>query len=258
VTRSAGLPASIEQPLLAGLAKDPARRPQTASDFVETLAAAISVVVRSREVAALRCPVTPQSAVTALDCTSVTALPGPLKAALERWSLSSRGRAVVCAPGSRSTAGAVMKLVVTGTTVDGWSQNGSSSPNTTACNIIQPGTPVTTSGVGSDCGASSELDSSSKVSPTNVLMVADFQQPQGNMDVGLSYGCDDTGCITSDFESVDSSIYIGEDDNPKLVSQVVNARSGVNRLVLAIEGNQVPTGPRHWSRAAALRVIKLL
>src|SRR5207248_6406759 len=36
------LPPVVEQPLLAGLAKDPARRPQTATEFVEALAAAIS------------------------------------------------------------------------------------------------------------------------------------------------------------------------------------------------------------------------
>ena len=36
------LPQVVEQPLLAGLAKDPARRPETATDFVEALSAAVS------------------------------------------------------------------------------------------------------------------------------------------------------------------------------------------------------------------------
>src|SRR5581483_10359187 len=89
---------------------------------------------------------------------------------------------------------------------------------------------------------SSELDSRAKVDPSNVLMVADFQQPQGKVDVGLSYGCDDTGCITTDLYTVDSSVYIGEDDNSKVVSQTVKTRLGVNRLVLAIHGNQI----RSW------------
>ena len=35
------LPASVEQPLLAGLAKDAARRPETATDFIDALAAAL-------------------------------------------------------------------------------------------------------------------------------------------------------------------------------------------------------------------------
>jgi serine/threonine protein kinase len=87
--------------------------------------------------------------------------------------------------------------------------------------------------VESDIKAIADLD------PTDVLMVADFLPPQGLADLGFAYGCDTTGCIAANLFTVDSSIYISEDANPKLGSQAVKTQAGVNRLMLAIQGKTV-------------------
>ena len=144
------------------------------------------------------CGLTAKAVVTALDCTSVTALPGPLKAA--SWDFKTQ---------AASTAGTL-------------------SIDSAGCHLVAPTYRTT-----------SELDSSSKVDPSNVLMVADFQQPQGKMDVVLSYGCDDTGCISTDLFTVDGSVYIGEDSNSKVASHNVSTLLGVNRLVLVIQGSTI-------------------
>ena len=169
----------------------PSARPTACSIIKPDTAITLSAIGTS-------CGLKPLALVTALDCTSVTALPAPLKAV--SWDFTKQ---------AASAAGTL--------SIDG-----------AGCHLAVP-----------TYNVSSELDSSTKVDPSSVLMVADFQQPQGNMDVGLSYGCDDTGCITTDLFTIDSSVYVGEDDNSKLGSQTVNTRLGVNRLVLAIQGSKI-------------------
>src|SRR5256885_7195568 len=61
------LPASIEAPLLAGLAKDPARRPESATDFVEALAAAIPTGASQYPMTPAPMPPSPSGAQTAIE-----------------------------------------------------------------------------------------------------------------------------------------------------------------------------------------------
>jgi hypothetical protein len=175
---------------VTGGAPSPSARPTACSIIKPNTAIAMSAIGTS-------CGFKPTATVTALDCTSVTALPGPLKAE----SFDATGKA---------------------------SQLGTFSIDNVGCHLMTP-----------TYGVSSQLDSSAKVDRSNILMVVDFQEPQSDADVGLSYGCDDIGCITTDLFTVDSSVYIGEDANDKLVSQTVHPVLGVNRLVLVIQGYQV-------------------
>ncbi len=140
-----------------------------------------------------------KSTLVQLDCRSVSALPGPIEATSYDNNVSASGG------------------------------GGTFSMDSAGCHFNMPAHLV-----------EEDLSTTSKVDPSAVLLVADFIPPTTpNIDIGMSYGCDDTGCVSTDLYTVDSSVYIGEDSNSKLVSQQVNAKEGTNRLVLVIQGEKI-------------------
>jgi hypothetical protein len=76
------------------------------------------------------------------------------------------------------------------------------------------------------------------LAPGDALVVADFMPTTSKFDLGIAYGCDTTGCVSGDLFTVDDTVGAW-DDATKFPTQKATPISGINRLLLAIQGKEI-------------------
>ena len=256
---------------------------------------------------------------TSVAVLAITVVGAPLAAAVG-WGLSqAKGQLVDAQPrpgsgmrlASAGIAAVLTLLIASSASAWGWTHSSAATPTagtTTPCTVLQPGTALTRSAVGSECpnfsaassafqidcrtiaslpdtldqgsydlnkkadggGASiavrtdgchfqspaynieSYFDGKSALDPGPLLLVADFipSSPPGFS--GFLFGCDPSKCIDTDFETDTSKVYVYE-DGQSLVESQVQALGGVNRLVVAYQGQKV----RVWMNGTLVTTTRI-
>jgi serine/threonine protein kinase len=82
------------------------------------------------------------------------------------------------------------------------------------------------------------MASRAKIDPGDAMLVADFAPGVLKFDLGLGYGCDDTGCVAADLYTVDNSVGAW-DDSTQFPTQPETPTSGVNRLMMVVQSKQI-------------------
>ena len=247
----------------------------------------------------------PAMAWTSVAVLAITVIGAPLAAAVG-WGLSqAKGQLVDAQPrpgsgmrlGSAGIAAALTLLIASSASVWGWTHSDAggsdSTSNATPCTVLQPGTQLKQSAVGTQCpgfsaastafqldcrtiaslpnsldqgsydlnkkadggGATiavrtdgchfespayqieSYFESSSKLDAGPLLLVADFVPSSTPGYTGFLFGCDGH-CVDADFESDNKKVYVYE-DGQSLVESQLQPVAGVNRIVVAYQDQKV-------------------
>ncbi len=247
----------------------------------------------------------PAMAWTSVAVLAITVIGAPLAAAVG-WGLSqAKGQLVDAQPrpgsgmrlGSAGIAAALTLLIASSASVWGWTHSDAggsdSTSNATPCTVLQPGTQLKQSAVGTQCpgfsaastafqldcrtiaslpnsldqgsydlnkkadggGATiavrtdgchfespayqieSYFESSSKLDAGPLLLVADFVPSSTPGYTGFLFGCDGH-CVDADFESDNKKVYVYE-DGQSLVESQLQPLAGVNRIVVAYQDQKV-------------------
>jgi hypothetical protein len=122
---------------------------------------------------------------------------------------------------------------------------GTLSMDSAGCHLMAPSYEIDTN-----------ISSTAKLDAGPLLMVMDFVSPDLSVDaeLGMLFGCDDTGCVQYDLWTTTPEVEVWQDsDNQPIASKKQAVDQGTNRMVAVLQGQQV----RVWFNGTLVETLQV-